>query len=373
MKILFATGRPFYPDLYGGAERSMQGLLMLLKQKGHECEGIATHARSLRASAFAAMRAFSRKRIKATRDQRAGFPVWRTRPWLLEDVFLTRMRALRPDIVLTQLGWAGEIANWALLENVRPMIFLRDNVDRFFSDSQARNDRIGFVANSEYMAIWAEETFGRRPCVIYPPVNVASMRTARAPHFVTFINPVKKKGLELALAVAEKLPHIPFLFVESWPLTPEEELELNSRLERFRNIEFWRRRRKVQEIYDVTRLLIVPSLWQEPFGRVIIEAQACGIPVLGRKVGGIPEAVGAGGIVLRTSADSDEWAATIESLIEDSVRMSVLRAAAVENARLGPWAPNNVVASVESLLFHSLRPQDRNPEVVECADPPGRA
>ena len=38
-------------------------------------------------------------------------------------------------------------------------------------------------------------------------------------------------------------------------------------------------------------LLVVPSLWQEPFGRVIVEAYSCGIPVLASHVGGIPEIV----------------------------------------------------------------------------------
>lgn len=42
-------------------------------------------------------------------------------------------------------------------------------------------------------------------------------------------------------------------------------------------------------VYQVSDLTVVPSLWSEPFGRVVIESMACGTPVVGSRVGGIPE------------------------------------------------------------------------------------
>ena len=38
-------------------------------------------------------------------------------------------------------------------------------------------------------------------------------------------------------------------------------------------------------------IFIVPSLWREPFGMVIIESMACGTPVIASKIGGIPEII----------------------------------------------------------------------------------
>jgi glycosyltransferase involved in cell wall biosynthesis len=38
-------------------------------------------------------------------------------------------------------------------------------------------------------------------------------------------------------------------------------------------------------------VLIVPSRWDEPFGRVVVEAFARGVPVVGAAVGGIPELI----------------------------------------------------------------------------------
>jgi glycosyltransferase involved in cell wall biosynthesis len=44
------------------------------------------------------------------------------------------------------------------------------------------------------------------------------------------------------------------------------------------------------ELYSAADLLVVPS-WEEPFGRVVIEAMAAGCPVLGTDSGGIPEII----------------------------------------------------------------------------------
>jgi glycosyltransferase involved in cell wall biosynthesis len=43
--------------------------------------------------------------------------------------------------------------------------------------------------------------------------------------------------------------------------------------------------------YPTIDLLIVPSLWNEPFGRVVVEAFAFGVPVLGSNRGALPELI----------------------------------------------------------------------------------
>ena len=42
-------------------------------------------------------------------------------------------------------------------------------------------------------------------------------------------------------------------------------------------------------LFTASDIVVVPSLWPEPFGRTLIEAMACGVPALGSAVGGIPE------------------------------------------------------------------------------------
>ena len=54
---------------------------------------------------------------------------------------------------------------------------------------------------------------------------------------------------------------------------------------------FFKGFQKVEEIYKNIDILIVPSLWNEPFGRIVPEANSHGIPVLVTDKGGLPELV----------------------------------------------------------------------------------
>lgn len=48
---------------------------------------------------------------------------------------------------------------------------------------------------------------------------------------------------------------------------------------------------QAQKIMAQVDLTVVPSIWEEPFGRVIIESYAQGTPVIASNVGGIPEVI----------------------------------------------------------------------------------
>ncbi|NTX34668.1 glycosyltransferase family 4 protein [Myxococcus sp. CA033] len=45
----------------------------------------------------------------------------------------------------------------------------------------------------------------------------------------------------------------------------------------------------MRSLYAAMDVATMPSEWMEPFGRVSIEAQACGVPVLASRIGGLPE------------------------------------------------------------------------------------
>ena len=51
---------------------------------------------------------------------------------------------------------------------------------------------------------------------------------------------------------------------------------------------------KQEEFFKMIDCLVIPSLWHEPFGRVVLEAFASGVPVIGSARGGIPEVIRSG-------------------------------------------------------------------------------
>jgi glycosyltransferase involved in cell wall biosynthesis len=66
--------------------------------------------------------------------------------------------------------------------------------------------------------------------------------------------------------------------------------------------------------------VVLPSLttrrWKEQFGRILIEAMACGVPVVGSTSGEIPDVIGDGGLVI-PEGDPGALADALQRLYDD--------------------------------------------------------
>ncbi|GGY34953.1 glycosyl transferase [Rhodanobacter panaciterrae] len=80
----------------------------------------------------------------------------------------------------------------------------------------------------------------------------------------------------------------------------------------------------VHPYYSAFSMLAFPSVATETFGRVSVEAQAAGVPVLGSDIGGIPETLEAGvtGLLL-PPGDVTAWREAILKLCDPSLRISM--------------------------------------------------
>lgn len=78
----------------------------------------------------------------------------------------------------------------------------------------------------------------------------------------------------------------------------------------------WRKAEDVYEMISKSKLLVLPSEWEETFGRTIIEAVFCGTLALGSNRGGIPEVLDNNDEYIFTAGDSDELAEKMEKIIK---------------------------------------------------------
>jgi glycosyltransferase involved in cell wall biosynthesis len=107
----------------------------------------------------------------------------------------------------------------------------------------------------------------------------------------------KVKGVETLLhAVAQLLPHHPNLrlLIAGKPLI--QSLHYQETLQQLAitlniqpQVKFLGHVTNPLAVYQASDIVVLPSLWDEPFGRTLLEAMACGVPAVASRVGGIPE------------------------------------------------------------------------------------
>ena len=99
------------------------------------------------------------------------------------------------------------------------------------------------------------------------------------------------------------------------------------------------RGRDLADLLREHEILVVPSLWQEPFGIVALEGIACGCVVIGSAGGGLAEAIGPCGITF-PNGDTGALASAVATLLADPNKRDQLR----ENApaHLARFTPSRV-------------------------------
>jgi len=93
-------------------------------------------------------------------------------------------------------------------------------------------------------------------------------------------------------------------------------------------------REELMQLYEGAHITVVPSIWYEAFGRIIIESFKRGTPVVASNIGGIPEIIehGYNGLMFEPGNVS-ELKETLEGLIESPPEMERLRQGAFESVK----------------------------------------
>jgi len=153
----------------------------------------------------------------------------------------------------------------------------------------------------------------QNPCsVVYPSIDTSKYYSGEnSREYITILNPVKPKGSDIFLEIAKRIPEKRFLAVGNC----DSELMRCSP----HNVCFLPWVSDMKRVYSKTKILLAPSIWEETFGRVAIEAGINAIPTIASTRGGLPEAVGNGGVVIDDFTNISAWVNVIRQLDDENL------------------------------------------------------
>ena len=118
-------------------------------------------------------------------------------------------------------------------------------------------------------------------------------------------------------------------------------------------------RERLPSIYAAADLLLATSFASETFGIGLVEAQACGLPVVASRFGGFPEVIDEGRTgLLVPPRDPAALAAAVRSLIDDPERRRAMADAAPGWAAQFSWSA--VVDRIEAVYDATVRAAHRH-------------
>ena len=318
-------------DPIAGVTQSLRTIVEWLADAGHECHVLTTarfessvtftieeHLVQQGVARAALADAPSRRRRSAAAARAADRPVVR---YAVRQVPVTLLLTRhndesRPDraearqfLALLDRLLLEHAPDVLIAANGHPMIFeaLRDARRRgittafavrgfgYYEPSYFADVNHVFTCSRFLTGVYREK-IGLVSTPLEPPLDwstVVAPVDSRA--FVTFVNPAPHKGLFLFARLADMLgsrrPDIPVLVVQSG--------QSGGSLNNIPGLDFSRYPQLMaappvqepREYFALTRILVVPSVWEEPFGRVAAEAMVNGIPAIVSNRGALPDVI----------------------------------------------------------------------------------
>ncbi len=256
------------------------------------------------------------------------------------------IRDLRPDIVHIDeepYNWATFHALYAArAAHAKTLFFTWQNLHRRYPPPFAWMEwyvlshvNYAVVGNREAAEVLRAKNY-RGPLRVIPQFGVDPERyrgapsAADTPFRIGYCGRlVEEKGVQVLLEAAARL-------AGNWELSirgagpfqsqlegQARDLKIDSRV----HFEPWVSSREMPACYRHMDVLVLPSLtrpnWKEQFGRVLIEAMACQVPVVGSNCGEVPNVIGDAGLVFG-EGDVSALAAQLDALMRDPVRRADL-------------------------------------------------
>jgi glycosyltransferase involved in cell wall biosynthesis len=310
MRVLLTSNASYVPPR-GGSTRSNLAWLERLAAAGHHCEIVCAAAEQDTPE--------RRERVRQELEQQrlplhpesvengverrsyAGIAVHAVaEPARMASVLAERISRFGPEWVLVS---SEDLSHSLLREAARrapgKLVYLA-HTPQFFpfgpeswnadpNAAQAVRRAAAVIAIGSHTAAYVERHTGRAAEVIHPPIY-GGQPPAECGSFdnelITVVNPCAVKGISIFLDLARAFPELRFGALPGWGTTHQDRAALSA----LPNVEILRNVRDIDEVLSRTRILLMPSLWYEGFGLIVMEAMLRGVPVISSDSGGLVEA-----------------------------------------------------------------------------------
>lgn len=345
LTILFANGGGLSPYLRSGAEFTIDSLLRYLSAREVKCFGIGCIEYQL-------MNELQFDKIKDyLEDYNESYN--RTIAFSEEGFkrFLEpRIQDIQPDLIITQLAFGRFVLEVAKKYSIPAIYYVHSleagltNPECFEVLTRYQNYIDLIIVPSQFTHQELYNRYQLDSTVIYPIIDLEPIRSINNLKYFTLINTHPAKGIEIALELATIFTEEEFLFVEGWFKTDPR---IVRRIEKLSNVKLVPFTFEIGEIYSITKTLLVPSTCRESFGRVVVEAQAYGIAVIAHAIGGIPEALGRGGILIQPEEGIQGWVNALQKIKDGQIYGQLMEEAKVNRVK---FVPQKILTDFDKVL-----------------------
>lgn len=308
---------------FGGEPTVIQATMRVLAQNGHQSRLIMKSSRVLENSVLKRMNAFwgGVYNVWAYREMRRLIAQDRPDVVHVHSVYpmfspsiLVACRRMKVPVVMTVHSHNLTCPTWyhlykgrvceecvggheyrCVLKNCRNNLLessayaLRSSIARSF---RLFHDNVGvLIALTPFARAKLLHAGFRDDQIMVVPNPAAIAEAAAHPsagEYVAFAGRISpEKGIDTLLAAAAQLPDVPFKVAGDGPALAEMKAKAPQ------NVEFVGQlgTEKLNEFYQRTRMLVVPSVWFEQFPMVVLEAMGRALPVIGSRIGALPEII----------------------------------------------------------------------------------
>ena len=352
LRVLFATGLNHLPQAIAGSQRTTDEFCKGLLSDGLQCAVLASvapyGALGRRTRALAKVLGWSH----LPPDRTVGYPVYRR--WSPMQAIPEIKARFKPSVAVVMAGKPGALVDAFLAHSIPTIWYILDVEPGSLNWQPSTRCGLSILACSQFVAERAKREMGLTATVLPPIVDAQRYRVETSRRSVIFVNPVSVKGVEIAISLAEKRPDIPFEFFESWKIDDRNQPH-RARARKCRNITWHKATADIRQIYQRGKILLAPSQWEEAWGRVVSEAQASGIPVIASRRGGLPEAVGTGGILVEAGSDISVWLNALSRLWDDAGVYSEYCAAAYAHSARPELEGQSVLSRFKDFVLQHSR------------------